>query len=110
MSNPQYKTVEPIKLLDDIMQDTSRTIEPSLRTQINTKYKTFTNFNYRETYRDRRFNRKRKAEESKQLDKNIANTLASFMLNTLGEPEEKVEKKERKKKSNVAEELAGVKS
>ena len=92
---------------EEILAETAKTIDPSLHCQIKDKYKTFTNFNFRDSYREKRQNRKKKVEELKANDKNIAETLASFMLGSFMEPEED---KDKKKKKMTVEELPGVKS
>lgn len=46
--------------LDKVMAKTARTLSPDLEEQIKNKYRTFTNFNYRQTYRDHRQSRKKK--------------------------------------------------
>ena len=55
------KTLEP-QFYDEILAETSKTIDPSLHTQIKDKYQTFTTFNYRQTYRESRQKGKRKME------------------------------------------------
>lgn len=79
------KTIEH-NPMDELLSETSRTIDSSLHNQIKNKYRTFTNFNYREAYKDRRQSRKKKYEEGKQNEHTLAEALATFMLGTLNEP------------------------
>ena len=46
--------------LEKVMGKTARTLSPDLEEQIKNKYRTFTNFNYRQTYREHRQSRKKK--------------------------------------------------
>jgi hypothetical protein len=46
--------------LEKFTGKTARTLSPELENQIKNKYRTFTNFNYRQTYREHRQSRKKK--------------------------------------------------
>lgn len=98
------KTIEQDPM-DELLVHSSRTIDSSLHSQIKDKYRTFTHFNYREAYRNRKQSRKKK-EEGRQTEHTLAEALATFMLGTLDSKEES----KKKKQVPVAEELAGVKS
>ena len=50
MNSERSETLEP-NIMDDLLAETAKTLDPSLHSQIKDKYKTFTTFNYRQTYR-----------------------------------------------------------
>jgi exonuclease VII large subunit len=77
-----FKAFEEPSVMDKLL-DGSKTLDAKLEQQLREKYRTFSRFNYREAYQDARQRQKRKAEQTKTIEPDIALALQLFLKNSL---------------------------
>lgn len=77
-----FKSFEEVSPVEELLQ-ASKTLDVKLEQQLKNKYRTFSSFNYREAYFDARQRQKRKAEQTKAMEPDIAMALQLFLKNSL---------------------------